>query len=101
MLTVIDLKFGTPEEVAARVVTAEVNRDGVFEVTLVNDPYESKDGAYVLEYTSEGKRGNKHYFNKIFIAKNRLYVLTAQVKEADFETQKEQLRKDVATFQLL
>ena len=81
-------------------VTAEVNRDGVFEVTLTQDPYETEDGAYLLEYVSVGKRGNKHIVNKIFIAKNRLYVLTAQVKEADFEAQKEELKQVVATFRV-
>jgi hypothetical protein len=57
-------KFGTPEEVAARVVTAEVNRDGIFEVTLLKDPSQEKDPisnllSYNLEYLSVGKRGNK------------------------------------------
>ena len=78
-------KFGTPEEVAARVVTAEVNRDGIFEVTLLQDPYQSDDGAYILEYLSVGKRGNKHLINKIFIANNLLYVLTAQAKEETYK----------------
>ena len=71
---------------AARVVTAEVNRDGVFEVTLLQDPYEeSSNGSYILEYLSVGKRGNKHYMNKIFIVGNKLYVLTAQVKQEDWD----------------
>jgi hypothetical protein len=76
--------------VAARVVTAEVNRDGVFEVTLLNDP-EIVDGGgaaspyYVLEYLSVGKRGRKVYMNKIFISPNQLlYVLTAQCKEENY-----------------
>jgi hypothetical protein len=87
--------------VAARVVTAEVKRDGVFEVTLLNDPYASDDGGYVLEYLSVGKRGNKHYYNKIFIANNQLFVLQAQVKEEDFTVnpeQKEELKRTVASF---
>lgn len=81
-------------------MTAEVNRDGIFEVTLLNDPYESDDGrAYVLEYLSVGKRGNKHYYNKIFIANNQLYVLTAQVKEEDFSpAQKEEIKQTLASF---
>ena len=92
-------KFGKPEEVAARVVTAEVNRDGIFEVTLLSDPYEA-DGAYVLEYLSVGKRGNKHYYNKIFIANNQLYVLTAQAKEDTFPDVKEEMKKTVESFQV-
>jgi len=47
--------FGTPEQVAARVVTAEVNRDGVTSVTLVTDPTEDPTtGAYLLNYLSQG-----------------------------------------------
>jgi hypothetical protein len=79
------------------VVTAEVNRDGVFEVTLVSDPYEA-DGAYLLEYRSVGKRGDKHYFNKIFVANNLLYVLTAQIKEDDYSNQTEELKRIVTSF---
>lgn len=74
-------------------MTAEVNRDGVFEVTLLNDPgivgsdVADGDGApyYVLEYLSVGKRGRKVYRNKIFVSPNQLlYVLTAQCKEENY-----------------
>ena len=96
------LKFGTPEQVAARVVTAEVNRDGIFEVTLIDDPYESNDSAYVLHYLSTGKRGNKHYITKFFISRNQLYALTAQIKEENYnETTKEELFNIVNSFSLL
>ncbi len=79
-------------------VTAEVNRDGVFEVTMLDDPYESTDGAYILEYLSVGKRGNKHYVNKIFIANNHLYVLTAQVLEEKYTEQKQEMIPTVKSF---
>jgi hypothetical protein len=87
--TTCTTQFGSPEQVAARVVTAEVNRDGIFEVTVVKDPYQSNDGGYILEYLSVGKRGNKHVINKILIANNLLYVLTAQAKEDAFSESKE------------
>ncbi|CAJ1960350.1 unnamed protein product [Cylindrotheca closterium] len=94
-------EFGTPEEVAARVVTAEVNRDGVFEVTLLKDPEVSNDdGGYLLEYLSSGKRGNKHYINKIFIDKNELYVLTAQCKQENFEQLEQELKATVKSFKV-
>ena len=93
-------QFGTPEQVAARVVTAEVNRDGIFEVTLLEDPYEVVDGAYLLHYLSVGKRGNKEYYNKIFIVNNQLYVLTAQVKQEDFVTQAKEITRVVSSFQV-
>ena len=68
-------------------MTAEVNRDGIFEVTLLQDPYEEvKDGDnvpyYILQYLSDGKRGKKIVWNKIGITSNNLlYVLTVQCKQ--------------------
>lgn len=85
-------QFGTPEEVAAKIVTAEVNRDGVYEVTLVRDPIEDDDGAYVIEYISDGKRGKKRFVTRTIVNNGRLYVLTVQSKEEDFT---EQTRKEV------
>lgn len=85
-------QFGTPEEVAARVVTAEVNRDGVFQVTLAKDPVEDKDagGCYDIEYISEGKRGVKHITTRIFVRDGFLYALTVQLKENDIDQIKEE-----------
>ena len=100
------MKFGTPEEVAARVVTAEVNRDGIFEVTLLEDPYQTKqDGdeaeAYILKYLSVGKRGNKILTNKIVVSSNQLlYVLTAQCKQDDFSAQEKEIKSTVDSFRI-
>jgi hypothetical protein len=85
-------EFGSPEEVAARVVTAEVNRDGVFEVTLTKDPREDTSigvGCYDIEYISNGKRGKKRYVTRIYIKDGFLYVLTVQSKEDEFDTARE------------
>jgi hypothetical protein len=100
------MQFGTPEEVAARVVTAEVNRDGIFEVTLLEDPYRTKpdDGdadAYILKYLSVGKRGKKVLTNKIVVSPNQLlYVLTAQCKEDDFAAQEKEIKRTVESFRI-
>jgi len=105
------LQFGTPEEVAARVVTAEINRDGIFEVTMLEDPYQISSSqtagddavavdAYILKYLSVGKRGRKVYTNKIIISPNQLlYVLTAQCKEDDFPAQEKEIKSTVESFQ--
>jgi len=85
-------EFGSPEEVAARVVTAEVNRDGVFEVTLAKDPREDASGGvgcYDIEYISDGKRGKKRYVTRIYIKDGFLYVLTVQSKEDEFDKARE------------
>merc|ERR1712194_826254 len=82
--------FGTPEEVAARVVTAEVSRDGVFKVTLPKDPSEdTRAGCYDIEYISDGKRGTKRFVTRIYITGGFLYVLTFQSKEAEFDQTRE------------
>lgn len=83
-------EFGTPEEVAARVVTAEVNRDGVFDVTLVKDPKEDASaGCYDIEYISDGKRGTKRFVTRIYIDGGFLYVLTLQSKQAEYDAARE------------
>ena len=97
-------KFGTPEEVAAKVVTAEVNRDGVFEVTLVNDPVAvEEDGvlSYILNYLSVGKRGDKRFVAKICIQNQRLYALTGQIAEADYKSKEKEIFKAVESFRVL
>jgi len=80
-------EFGTPNEVAARVVTAELNRDGILEVTVGQDPSqvtnESGIVSYLLDYVSDGKRGRKHFYTKTTIHEGELYVLSAQIKTAD------------------
>lgn len=110
------IQFGTPEEIAARVVTAEVNRDGIFEVKLLTDPiFVEKQGTMTggndkvvkylqLEYLSTGKRGNKYIWNKIGIASNLLYVLTVQLKQETYDnatTNHDQSKKDPVAVQAL
>ena len=90
-------------------MTAEINRDGIFEVTMLEDPYQttfsSQTGddaidAYILKYLSVGKRGRKVYTNKIVISPNQLlYVLTAQCKEDDFPALEKEIKSTVESFQ--
>ncbi|CAB9497758.1 PsbP [Seminavis robusta] len=97
-------EFGTPEEVAAKVVLAEVNRDGIFEVTLVKDPVAvEEDGilSYILNYLSQGKRGDKRFVAKFCIQNQRLYALTAQVLESDYNAKEAEIMKAVESFRVL
>ena len=92
-------QFGTPEEVAAKIVTAEVNRDGIFEVTLYRDPVEDTDtGAYEIDYISDGKRGKKYFMTRTAVKDGMLYVLTAQVKEENFKEKEAEMITTVKTF---
>lgn len=78
--------FGSPGEVAARVVTAELNRDGVFEVTLAKDPAEDPiNGGYDIEHVSAGKRGARRFVTRSYVRDGYLYVLTVQSGEGDYD----------------
>jgi hypothetical protein len=109
--------FGTPEQVAARVVAAELGRDGVARVTLVDDPKSvalmapGRTGggepagaavvAYVLNYRSEGRRGGASRFAcKLFVHQHRLYALTAQCREDDYGPLQAEIERAVDSFQL-
>mmetsp|Transcript_25668 Transcript_25668/g.36211 ORF Transcript_25668/g.36211 Transcript_25668/m.36211 type:complete len:252 (+) Transcript_25668:95-850(+) len=95
-------EFGTPAEVAARVVTAEVNRDGVFDVTLKEDAIEDPEtGAYEINYLSSGKRGEKHFVAYVNISNGKLYVLTGQIKEENYEEKKSELLASARSFRIV
>ena len=72
-------------------------------MTLLEDPYETDDkSSYILEYLSVGKRGRKVYLNKIVVSSNKLlYVLTAQCKEEDYPSLKQEMKRTVHSFQIL
>jgi len=79
-------EFGTPEEIGAKIVMAELRRDGVLDVTMASDPSEDVGtGAYDVEYIADGTRGKKHYITRTVVMDGKLFVLTAQVKEANLE----------------
>ena len=101
--------FGTPQEVAAKVVLAEVNRDGVLDVKLMEDPYsgsnssgEDDDLYYQLNYLSSGKRGDKRFVAKFYIHDQKLYALTAQCREADYNAAlRQEMRAAVESFRVV
>lgn len=109
-------EFGTAEQAAAKVVLAEVNRDGIFNVKLVEDPFSSTLKStsastaavatppllfYQLNYTSSGKRGDKRFIAKFFVENQKLFALTAQCKEEDFAAVQHGMKKAVDSFRVL
>lgn len=94
-------QFGTPDQVATRVVDAEAARDGVTDVELVGTPTEDPNtGLYLIDYISTGSRGIKHFVTRIAVKKGYLYVLTAQVKQDNFKEYEKELLDTVKTFQV-
>lgn len=96
-------EFGTPNEVAAKIVMAELRRDGVLDVTVGRDPVEDAvTGGYDVEYISDGKRGKKHFVTRTIVSDGKLYVLTVQVKEEDWNPKIEKEVFDaVASFKVV
>lgn len=95
-------EFGTPNEVAAKIVMAELRRDGVLDVTMGRDPSEDPStGAYDVEYVSDGTRGMKHYVTRTIVKDQKLYVLTVQCPEKDWKKVEEEVWDSVGTFQVL
>ena len=122
-------QFGTPPEVAAKVVLAELKRDGIMEVTLMKDPIVSSSSSsslfssdsnnnknlnnsndendvsyndyYLLNYKSVGKRGDKRFVTKFYIQNQMLYALTVQCKEANYESVETELLNAVDSFRVL
>jgi hypothetical protein len=99
-------EFGTPEEVAAKVVLAEVNRDGVLSVKLMEDPVaivETDTGAlfYQLNYVSSGKRGDKRFIARFVISNQKLFALTAQCKEQNYNDLRSSMLQAVNSFRVV
>lgn len=93
--------FGTPGEIAAKIVMAEVNRDGVFEVKLTNDPVENVEtGWYEIDYVSTGKRGVKHFVTRTSVKDGKLFVLTVQVKEDEYLEKEKEILISVKSFKV-
>jgi PsbP len=108
------IDFGTPEEVAAKVVLAEVNRDGVLEVKLLDDPIsgtatlnDDTSGTtttatyYQLNYVSNGKRGRKRYIAKFYVQNHMLLALTAQCKDDTYESIRQDMNEAVSSFRVV
>lgn len=51
--------------------------------------------------TTNRSRGTKHFVTRIAVYKEKLYVLTAQVKEKDFDKFEQEILETVKTFQVL
>lgn len=97
-------EFGTPDEVAAKIVMAELRRDGILDVSVGRDPVEDeRTGGYDVEYISDGKRGKKHFITRTIVNSNKLFVLTAQVKQDDWNSNvhQDEVWKAVNSFTVL
>ena len=94
------VKFGTPKEVAARVIGVERKKDGVTGARLIASSAVERDGNsyYVIEYESKSSRGDKHFISCVTIAGKKLYAMTAQAKIDKFEESEADLRAAVASF---
>merc|ERR1712129_108334 len=94
-------EFGSPEEVAQRVIQAESVRDGVTDVQLFQSPKEDVySNSYEISFISQGSRGNNHVVNRIYVDRNMLYVITAQIKVSKFEEKGDEIMTAINSFVL-
>jgi len=93
-------EFGTPKQVAKRVLDTEKGRDGVTSAKVLAYGNDTVDGVayYTIEYQSSSSRGDKHFISKVTIVDKKLYVLTAVAKKDKFEDDEEALRAAVDSF---
>ena len=78
--------FGTPEQVADRVLSVEETRDGVFTVELRSvQATAGSPSYYTIEYAVDSSRGKKVYLCKYCISARKLYVLQTQALLNDFD----------------
>mmetsp|Transcript_29590 Transcript_29590/g.38255 ORF Transcript_29590/g.38255 Transcript_29590/m.38255 type:complete len:242 (+) Transcript_29590:71-796(+) len=81
-------KFGTPEEVAQKVLKVEAGKEGYMDSKLFSASSTSENGLiyYLLDYTVSSSRGENRYIVKLGVKANKLYVFTAQIKQKDYES---------------
>jgi hypothetical protein len=97
-------QFGTPTEIATKVVMAEMNRDGVQGVTLMKDPMVLCDNhnGLLLNYQSTGTRGIQRYIVKLIVSTDqKLYVLTGQCRDSDYDTLANEIDQAMNNFHVL
>ena len=72
------------------------------DVTMGRDPAEDeRQGAYDVEYVSDGKRGRKHFVTRTVVKGGKLYVLTVVCKEEDWGSVEGEVWDSVKTFSVL
>jgi hypothetical protein len=57
--------------------------------------------AFIVSLLNCSKRGDKHFVVKIGIQRQKLYVMTAQVPEKDYQATSPELMEFVKSFRLL
>jgi len=84
--------FKEPKGLADRVVQVELGKEGVFEANVLAARQSTEVPtrpnsipAYTIEYKIDSSRGQNHYTVKALVAKNKLYVFTAQCKEESLQ----------------
>lgn len=85
--------FATPQGLGDKVVGVELGKEGVFEATVVSAKVSDKPAvrgdpaaypSYDVEYKIDSSRGQNHYVIKATVLNKKLYVFTAQAKEASY-----------------
>lgn len=95
--------FKSPSELGDRVLNVEKDKDGFIDgkVNRVEEEFIVKENdptsfpVYKVDYSVESTRGKNHYVAKATVVDKKLFVLTVQIKEADYEDYKTSIGKVV------
>ena len=83
--------FGTLESVTDRVINTEKQKDGFYDITLLESSASSRGGGehvtfYTVAYDVSTSRGDKRVISCVTINKKKLYILNIQAKPAKYDT---------------
>lgn len=101
--------FATPQGLGDKVVNVELGKEGVFEAEVVSAKVSDKPAvrkdpsaypSYDVEYKVDSSRGRNHYVIKATVLDKKLYVFTAQAKEASFEDLAPKIKTIVESLEL-
>jgi hypothetical protein len=101
------LDFATPQGLGEKVVNVELAKEGVFSADVLSATKSSTLASgnpdfpsYDVEYKIDSSRGKNHYLIKATVVDSKLFVLTAQAKEATFGELEPELRQILASLRL-
>ena len=99
--------FATPEGLGQKVVNVELTKEGVYTADVISAALSPSPASknpnfpsYDVEYKIDSSRGKNHYLIKATVVDSKLFVFTAQTKEASFGELEPKLRQIMTSLRL-
>ena len=84
-----------------RIVKLETRKDGVTDVELLESRVRGPGPGYYFQYRVASSRGRNRFNAEAFVRDSKLYVLTVQCREEDYESQEKIIDRIVDSFKLI